>query len=571
MVEMIRFLDNLESTDRFWPWLRTIAMNKIRHHYRQKRERSGKVMSIYRDKYEGSYKDNEDGFANLVSEELKQIVTTTMYDLKARHRQVLVLRCYEELGYSEIADEMGCSEFGARMLFLRAKKSLARRLSRRGLGKGSMMTALVVFGKLTAPSEAAAAELSITAATLKVGAAAGVTGAVLSKTAVLTVATAGALSVGTMMVAPKLEQLPQAGFEKAAIDYPADIRVLQKRARGEERWYFYPEGPDNAVMMRAVTHKSQRKSSYCQWLQDEQSNYYYDSSDGTIYINNYRMWNSDLSVRRLPTDSLELREFLSKVEGKSEEMDYVSYGGDGLLVVTRTDEEGVISSEALRHHKVLDEEYFRYNWSGDARIVDKRDEMHRRGWTYFKISGELDGQRVTGSGQIPFAYAAVKEHECWLRMKVGNNLKILDNGIESYLYGAGGKLTGRYKGGSFFKGLGRPWIGLHTIDIVRRDAAEKQMLFETKYGPQDGQAQVSVYDEKIKLVYTIDLERDVIERITVLVDEQERGELRFSYLDRIIHTGGAFSEPARHGQGRGRTEIPGMPWLVQLAEGVLGE
>jgi hypothetical protein len=223
----------------------------------------------------------------------------------------------------------------------------------------------------------------------------------------------------------------------------------------------------------------------------------------------------------------------------------------------------------MRHRQVLDEEYFKYNWSGGSRMVDRRDEMHRRGWTYFRISGELDAERITGSGQIPFVYSAIEQHPFWLKMRVGQNLRILDNGIESYVYGPGGKMTGRFEGGSFFRGLCRPWIGLHTIDIVRRDAAEKQMWFETAYGPEGGKVKITVGNEAVKLVYKIDLEADIIESITILEDQNERGELRFSYLDEITYTGGEFTEPKRQTYVRQRPELSGTLWLVQLAEGTL--
>ena len=56
-----------------------------------------------------------------------------MSSLKPRYREILVMRCYEEMDYSEIANELGCTEFGARVLFFRAKRALAKALSKRGL------------------------------------------------------------------------------------------------------------------------------------------------------------------------------------------------------------------------------------------------------------------------------------------------------------------------------------------------------------------------------------------------------------------------------------------------------
>ena len=72
------------------------------------------------------------------------------------------------MSYSDIAEVMGCSEFAAQKLFYRAKGSLKKQLIRRGLGRGSLMIALTMYGRLTAPTKAAAASVSVTSATVKV-------------------------------------------------------------------------------------------------------------------------------------------------------------------------------------------------------------------------------------------------------------------------------------------------------------------------------------------------------------------------------------------------------------------
>jgi len=94
---------------------------------------------------------------------------------------------------------MGCSEFSTRMLFLRAKRALQRELSRNGFGKGSLLAALVLFGKITAPTEAAVAQVSVTAATTKVGLLAGIVGLATTKTAIVSLTAAGALTAGTIV------------------------------------------------------------------------------------------------------------------------------------------------------------------------------------------------------------------------------------------------------------------------------------------------------------------------------------------------------------------------------------
>ena len=107
MLEMFKVLGKLKHAERFWPWLYGIAFNKIRHHNRRQSRKHAISMSSL--DYEGFAGDNQDGLAKVISEELKQIVIKSMSKLKARHRAVLSMRCYEELGYSEIAHPNACS------------------------------------------------------------------------------------------------------------------------------------------------------------------------------------------------------------------------------------------------------------------------------------------------------------------------------------------------------------------------------------------------------------------------------------------------------------------------------
>ena len=287
------------------------------------------------------------------------------------------------------------------------------------------------------------------------------------------------------------------------------------------------------------------KQSYCQWLQNDQANYY--KRKDTIYIRNYRMWADDLSVRRLPTDSRQLSNFLSRVEGWPVQMKYVPSSADSLLVIAKQNENGEYS-QITHRYDVSDEEYFRYNWPGGVRTIDDRDAMHRRGWTYFTVEGELNGREVEGGGRLPFVYSTSQRHWPWLRLKVGGKL-IVDSGD-----------------GRLFKGLSRPWMGLHTIDIVRRDAAEKQIPFETKLRARDRKAQVILTKESVKIIYTIDMEKDIVEQI--VFTGERYGQLVFDYLDDIDGIGRDFAEPRRKSYRRPQRKTKGMLWLFELVRSV---
>ncbi len=539
VLEMFKVFGKLKKTDRFWLWLDGIAFNKMRSYYgRRWRHRTVSLSDLG---YEIAETDSPDGLADMVTAELKQIVLKSMRRLQPRHRAVLTMRCYRGMKYSEIAEIMKCSEFGVQALFYRAKKALTKELSHFGLGKGSLLTALIVFGKLTAPSEAAAASVSLTAAACKVSGPASLFAMASGKTAMVSLTAAGAITIGGMMATSVMDGKTGLLENKPVKSLQIKGRMDSEKGDVEERWYYYPKSVDGPVMLRWVRWDSQRKKSFGRSWQDDRANYCFVKADNTIYINNYRMFNSRLDVQTLPTDSASFIDFVSIVEGQNNEMKYVPADGQGLLVITKRG--GRENSDQLRiaqHYNMLEEEYFQYKWPPEARVFDLRDTMHKRGWTWFEITGHIDDKQIRGRGRMPFVYGTSPTYWPWIVLEVGDSV-IND---------------------ACFAGLGRPWTGLHTIDTIRRDAARRWLWFETEYTPDETKMQVRVICKEVELLYKIDMEKDVIEKITFLVKDRPRGEITFTYLQEIDDIGGEFTEPT----GKLHGDEPGMLWLMRLIE-----
>jgi len=561
LLEMCKVLGKLKNNDRFWPWLYGIAVNKLRRHYRT--EQTQKRLAVSSAKRKGRFKDRQDGLENLVSEELKQIVSGAMKKLRTRHKAVLIMRCYDGMTHSEIAESLGCSEFSTRMLFLRAKKALQKELSRNGFGKGTLLAALVLFGKITAPSKAAAAQISISASTVKVGLLTGIVGLATTKTAIVTFTAASALTAGTIVTT-------SAPWKDADVSRPANTQVVSQFDRNskaaEEHWYYFPQGTSQFMMMRATSGVVGEKS-YKLILQNENANYSFQNN--RVHINNYRTWASDFSVLKFPTDDPKLVDFICRVEQSPRVMKHLPAKGKGLLVVSARNK-GNSEPWAIRHSNVLEEGYFQSDWPATASIIDNRDAMHKRGWTYFRISGQVNGKNVSGMGRIPFVYATSKLYSPWLKLRVGS-ITIVDSKNEAYIRNSPSEKFVKYQSGSFFKGLTRPWLGLHTIDIVRRDAAAQRVRYETKHTPGSRFAQVELIREGLRIIYNIDLETDVIDEITFSTDQGEKGNLKFSYIqtiDEVIH--GEFVSPDRSNRRGESKSSSGLLWLEQLVEGSLG-
>jgi hypothetical protein len=156
-----------------------------------------------------------------------------------------------------------------------------------------------------------------------------------------------------------------------------------------------------------------------------------------------------------------------------------------------------------------------------------------------------------------------------LRLQVGS-LTVVDTYKDAYVSRSSSSQLGTYEAGSFFKGLLRPWAGLHTIDTVRRDAAEQRIKFETRHTPASQFAQVELDCGNVRLIYNIDLETDVVDQITFSTDQGDKGSLKFSYLQSVDGVSGEFVRPVRPRSettsSHGRT---GLLWLVRLLDGSL--
>ncbi len=74
------------------------------------------------------------------------------------------------------------------------------------------------------------------------------------------------------------------------------------------------------------------------------------------------------------------------------------------------------------------------------------------------------------------------------------------------------------------------------------------------------------------LIYTIDMENDVIKTITFDVDGQARGSLIFSYLQSTEKLENQLTEPVTAVSSQPPIQqSPGIRWLIYLAQGNLGK
>jgi len=194
---MVRSINQLEHAEQFWHWLLRTAHGVVQHHYRSlKRKRLAELSEAEKGRILGRLSaDFDDGLTEVLRKEISDAVFKAMKCLKLKHRNVLILRCFENLPFSEVAAILDCSEIQSRVLFFRAKHALRRQLAWQGFGPGHLLVALTLFGFITASATAASATTTVSAATLKAGFTAGLIATLASKVGIVIMAGLAAVAM----------------------------------------------------------------------------------------------------------------------------------------------------------------------------------------------------------------------------------------------------------------------------------------------------------------------------------------------------------------------------------------
>jgi len=128
LLTMVGQVTCLREERRFWPWVFRIAWSKLQDNLRRrKNQSSGKASLIRNQSYEiragaGSLLE-----ATIHAERLQQL-SEAVEQLSRQHKDILRLRYYEQLPYTEIASLTRTTPQKARARFHRAKKYLKARM-----------------------------------------------------------------------------------------------------------------------------------------------------------------------------------------------------------------------------------------------------------------------------------------------------------------------------------------------------------------------------------------------------------------------------------------------------------
>jgi RNA polymerase sigma-70 factor (ECF subfamily) len=130
LLTMLCRLGCLRDGERFWAWIYRIAWSKIQDRVRDRRLRSvHETVVRQRGEAGGCPSGGNDPLDAQVHEETLEQVSAAIAELNRQQRDILQLRCYEDLPYAEIAARTRTSPEKVRVRFHRAKKSLKTRLT----------------------------------------------------------------------------------------------------------------------------------------------------------------------------------------------------------------------------------------------------------------------------------------------------------------------------------------------------------------------------------------------------------------------------------------------------------
>lgn len=598
MLQLLISLKSLKNSERFWPWLFKIASNKVISHFRKAKNRpSIRFSAMEEHVLESALEDKSvSGNDQPALQEIVGSIMQGMEALTAPQRSVLALRCFEGLQYQEIAEAVGCSTSTARVQFLRARKKLNSSLTRSGFSKKAALPALVLFGKLTAGQQTLAATITPATVTIETGLSTAQTitaaaEAYFAKTAVAAAAVAAVFMLGQLAwnrthphPYPLREQVQSVHYTvqgiglveddiKAVAVSPAnrsrkaDVDIGPYYSKGAyEQWLQFPQGPDGAVLVRMQRWSIDKKDKLCGWLQNGRANYYYFSGDNEIYITN-----DPIGMLTLPTDPPEMTEFLLRHIDYQDRIKYARDRKTGLLK-TRNDNRvpSVKNFKTEYAYNTLVEQDFAPFWPKNAGVIDQRDPMHYRGWTYFTIEGKLGNMPITGKGQLPFFYVPSLEHAPWLEMQIGDTLRILDTPGGACMIDQETGQTLHYPAGTFFVGLGRPWSGLRAFDTLQRDAAAERIPFSAKRVEETGRVQLErkLGRDVYKILYTVDMAKDVISTIQFVRtgSSPAKGSLTFTYAQELEDLAGPFQQPDLPQPDKHNARPEPRHWILKLLE-----
>lgn len=128
LLTMVRQVARLRDKRRFWPWVFRITWSKLQDNLRRRLHYSSGKASLRQNQLCESHADNGGLLEETIHAEKLQRLSALIGQLSRQSRDILRLRYYKQLPYTEIATLTHTTPEKARARFYRAKKYLKSQL-----------------------------------------------------------------------------------------------------------------------------------------------------------------------------------------------------------------------------------------------------------------------------------------------------------------------------------------------------------------------------------------------------------------------------------------------------------
>ncbi len=475
-------------------------------------------------------------------------------NLAVCQRTVLSLRCYDKMSFAEISRIMNCRKWKVKKIFKSALIRLSRALKANEINEKMFIPFLIIFGIITGEKNT---KIDILRLRELIG---GQFFLISIRKFIFTSLIALIFCVSSQG-AEAINPDSLARQDVKSVRYATQGTWIDKgqlKSKGfYEKWLYFPGNPDGPVFYRMQRwgHKN-LTGKLCSWLQNENGFYYYHCGKKTVYISN-----DPLSLRFIPTDGKKFMDYVSEVLNIQSNVEY-TWNKDGTLLKSITDSriDSVGTYTCQVRYNDTSPDFFDYdNWVGEAKIVDMRDKMRKRGWTYFEITGEYEGKKVTGSGRIPFTYNMKQKYPPWLEINIEDTVRIIDCNNIAVVQTKSGEHY--YRSGSFFLGLHKPWQGYRVEEAVARDAI--------RYGGDISKFMSNMRvdytkgGEKVEIYYMLSGNENLIKMITVRKGDKQ-GSLMLKYHQKVDELDEKFIKPKAELSKGGNISNEKLHWLVDI-------
>ena len=126
LLAIVQEVNSLRDIRRFWPWVHRIARNKIQDHLRRSKLQASSNAQLRNQP--GDDKASENILDAKIREEKLRKLSSLIEQLNRQYKDVLRLRYYEQLPYTEIASITRTTPEKVRSRFHRARKRLKAQL-----------------------------------------------------------------------------------------------------------------------------------------------------------------------------------------------------------------------------------------------------------------------------------------------------------------------------------------------------------------------------------------------------------------------------------------------------------